>query len=62
MSKMAELDMYAYDIEQMYINGWGAYKIAEILDIPEAYVYAWMEINGVAEAPQEEIYSPYYGA
>lgn len=65
MSKMAELDMYAYDIEQMYINGWGSHKIAEILDIPESYVHAWMEINGVVDAPQdpeEEIYSPYFGA
>jgi hypothetical protein len=49
MSKMAELDMYAYDIEQMYINGWSAYKIADVLDIPESYVHAWMEMNGVEE-------------
>lgn len=59
MSKIAEL---AYDIEQMYINGWSAYKIAEILDCPIKIVNDWMVENGVADAPQEEIYSPYYGA
>jgi hypothetical protein len=60
MSKVADL---AYDIEQLYINGWSAYKIAEILDCPIEMVQGWMGENGVADTPQEEeIYSPYYGA
>jgi hypothetical protein len=60
MSKVAEL---AYDIEQMYINGWGAHKISEILDCPIEIVQGWMNENGVADTPQdEEIFSPYYGA
>ena len=62
MSKMAELDMYAYDIEQLYIEGLTEKNIAKTLDISVEMVYAWMEINGVVEAPQsEEIYSPYNG-
>jgi hypothetical protein len=67
MSKMAELDMVSYDIEQLYIEGLTEKNIAKTLDISVEYVYAWMEINNipiddVAEKPQEEIYSPYYGA
>jgi hypothetical protein len=58
MSKMAELDMYAYDIEQLYIEGLTEKNISKTLDIPVEYVYAWMEINGVAEKPQEE-FGPY---
>ena len=58
MSKMAELNMYAYDIEQLYIEGLTEKNIAKTLDIPVEYVYAWMEMNGVAEKPQEE-FSPY---
>jgi transposase len=55
MSKMAELDMYAYDIEQLYIEGLTEKNIAKTLDIPVEYVYAWMEMNGM----EEEIYSPF---
>jgi len=58
MSKMAELDMYAYDIEQLYIDGLTEKNIAKTLDISVEMVYAWMELNGVADSPQEE-YSPY---
>jgi len=53
MSKMAELDMYTYDIEQLYIEGLTEKNISKTLDIPVEYVYAWMEINGVAEKPQD---------
>jgi hypothetical protein len=49
MSKMAELDMYAYDIEQLYIEGLTEKNIAKTLDIPVEFVYAWMEMNGVEE-------------
>lgn len=54
MSKMAELDLYAYDIEQLYIEGLTEKNIAKTLDISVEYVYAWMELNGidVAETPQ----------
>jgi hypothetical protein len=55
MSKMAEL---SYDIEQLYIEGLTEKNIAKTLDIPVEYVYAWMEINGVVETPQEE-FGPY---
>jgi hypothetical protein len=60
MSKMA--DLY-YDIEQMYIDGVGAKRIAQILECPIDMVYAVLEDMGVADTPQsEEEYSPYYGA
>ena len=55
MSKMAELDMYQYDIEALYIEGLTEKNIAKTLDIPVEYVYAWMEMNGV----QDEPYSPH---
>jgi hypothetical protein len=49
MSKMAELDMFQYDIEQLYIEGMTEKNIAKTLDIPVEYVYAWMEMNGIKE-------------
>jgi hypothetical protein len=48
MSKMAELDMYAYDIEQLYIERLTEKNIAKTLDISVELVYAWMELNGIA--------------
>ena len=48
MSKMAELDMYAYDIEQLYIEGLTEKNIAKTLDISVELVYAWMELNGIS--------------
>lgn len=59
MSKMAELDMYAYDIEQLYIDGLTEKNIAKTLDISVEMVYAWMELNGVAEKPQKGEYDPF---
>jgi hypothetical protein len=59
MSKMAEL---AYDIEQLYIEGMGAKRIAQVLECPIEIVLGQLAEMGVADAPQEEIYSPYYGA
>ena len=53
MSKVAEL---AYDIEQMYIEGYSPKTIAMILECPIEIVYGWMETEGVGEA--EEL-SPY---
>lgn len=62
MSKVAEL---MYDIEQMYIDGMSARLIALTLDCPLTMVLAALEemnVEDVAEKPQEEEYSPYYGA
>jgi len=50
MSKMAELD---YDIEQLFIEGLTEKNIAKTLDIPVEMVYAWMQLNGVAETQQD---------
>ncbi len=51
MSKMA--DLY-YDIEQMYIDGVSAKRIAQILECPIEIVYEVLEDMGVADAPQED--------
>jgi len=55
MSKMSEL---AYDIEQLYIEGYSARSIAVQLKCPIDIVYGWIESNSVAENPHEEM-SPY---
>jgi DNA-directed RNA polymerase specialized sigma24 family protein len=55
MSKMAEL---AYDIEQLYIDGLSAKRIAQILDVPLDQVLGWLEYEGVADLQQEDA-SPY---
>ena len=60
MSKIAEL---AYDIEQLYIEGFNSRAIAQELGCPIEVVLAALKEMSVADAPQEdEIYSPYYGA
>lgn len=62
MSKMNEL---AYDIEQLYIEGLSAKTIAQTLDCPIEMVLGCLEEMNVADLPQEpqeEIYSPYFGA
>jgi len=56
MSKMAEL---YYDIEQMYIDGVSAKRIAQILECPIEIVYEVLEDMGVADSPQEEDYDPF---
>jgi transposase len=55
MSKMAEL---AYDIEQLYIEGYSPKTIAAQLNCPLETVYDWLESTGVAETQQDEL-SPY---
>ena len=52
MSKLAEL---AYDIEQLYIEGYSPKSIAVQLECPLSIVYDWLESTGVAEEP----HSPY---
>ena len=63
MSKVAEL---AYDIEQLYIEGYSPKSIAIQLECPLSMVYDWLESNSVgedvAEKQQDEPYSPYLGA
>lgn len=55
MSKMSEL---AYEIEQLYIEGFSARSIAVELECPIDVVYGWIESNCVADLPQEEM-SPF---
>lgn len=60
MSKVAEL---AYDIEQMYIEGFSPKTIAAQLGCPLTMVYDWLEDNSLAkdeadDQPQDE----YWGA
>jgi hypothetical protein len=59
MSKMSDL---AYDIEQLYIEGHSAKMIAALLECPIELVLGQLAEMGVADTPQEEVYSPYYGA
>ncbi len=47
MSKVADL---AYDIEQLYIEGYSPKTIAMLLECPISIVYDWMEAEGVGEA------------
>ena len=60
MSKLADL---AYDIEQLYIDGFSPVSISAQLGCPLSMVYDWLESCSleadVAETPQDEIYSPY---
>ena len=65
MSKMAEL---AYDIEQLYIEGYSPKSIAVQLECPLSVVYDWLESNSVTEAKadaadwdeiDEDDFSPY---
>jgi len=47
MSKVAEL---AYDIEQLYIEGYSPKSIAVQLECPLTIVYDWLEANSVTES------------
>ena len=61
MSIMKDL---AYDIEQLYIEGFNSRAIAAELGCPIEIVLgalAEMSVEDVADQPQEE-YSPYHGA
>jgi hypothetical protein len=60
MSVMSEL---AYDIEQLFIEGFSPRSIAAQLECPLELVYDWLESNGIEQyVPQDEEYSPYNGA
>jgi len=54
MSKVADL---AYDIEQLYIEGYGPKSIAVQLGCPVEIVYDWIESIGVSEC--EDSTDPY---
>ena len=65
MSKLAEL---AYDIEQLYIEGYSPKSIAVQLGCTLEMVYDWLESNSVTEAKadaadwdeiDEDDFSPY---
>ena len=63
---MSTLKDLAYDIEQLYIDGFNSRAIANELNCPIEIVLGALEamsVEDVAETPQEEeVYSPYYGA
>jgi orotate phosphoribosyltransferase-like protein len=63
MSKVAEL---AYDVQELYIEGIGAKQIASELECPVEIVLQVLQEFGVEDSdtdyPEDEIYSPYYGA
>jgi hypothetical protein len=44
----------AYDIEQLYIEGFGPRTIAVQLGCDIELVYAWMAQTGVVEEPQDD--------
>lgn len=48
----------AYDIEQLYIEGYSPKSISVMLECPIDMVYSWLESNSVAENPQED-YNPF---
>ena len=58
MSIMKDL---AYDIQELYIEGFNSRAIAAELGCPLEIVLAALEEMNVADQPQEE-YSPYHGA
>jgi len=47
MSKVAEL---AYDIEQLYIEGYSPKSISAMLECPLTMVYDWLESNNVDDS------------
>jgi hypothetical protein len=56
MSKVAEL---SYDIQELYIDGLSAKRIAQELNCPMDIVLAALEGMGVADSPQEDELSPF---
>ena len=55
MSKVAEL---SYDIQELYIEGLSAKRIAAELNCPIEMVLEVLENMGVADTPQED-YNPF---
>lgn len=61
MSKVKDL---SYDIQELFIEGYGPFSIAAQLGCPVDQVYATLETFGVAgeDMAEDEPYSPYNGA
>jgi DNA-directed RNA polymerase specialized sigma24 family protein len=57
-NEMSAIKDLAYDIEQLYIEGYSARQIAIQLNCPVGVVKGWIEGNSVADEPQEDA-SPY---
>jgi hypothetical protein len=55
---MSTLKDLAYDIEQLYIEGFNSRAIANELNCPIELVLGALEAMNVADSPQEEL-SPY---
>jgi DNA-binding CsgD family transcriptional regulator len=55
---MSAIKDLAYDIEQLYIDGYSAKQIAIQLNCPIKQVLGFLESINVADTPQEDI-SPY---
>ena len=58
---MSTLKDLAYDIEQLYIEGYSPKTIALQVGCPLELVYDWIE-SAQSEPVEDEIYSPYHGA
>jgi DNA-directed RNA polymerase specialized sigma24 family protein len=54
MSKVADL---AYDIEQLYIEGYSPKTIATMMNCPIELVYDWLESEQLGEA--EDTFDPF---
>ena len=59
MSMMKDL---SYDIQELYIEGFNSRAIADELNCPIEIVLGALAEMNVADLPQDEPYSPYYGA
>jgi uncharacterized protein YjcR len=55
MSKVAEL---AYDIEQLYIEGYSPKSISVMLNCSIEQIYDWLETEGLAGSDSDEL-SPF---
>jgi hypothetical protein len=51
MSRMAEL---AYDIEELYIEGYSPKTISALLSCPIEIVYAWLEAENLSKEYEDE--------
>ena len=56
MSVMKDL---AYDIEQLYIDGYNAKNISRILGCPKEMVEAWIKENGLDTFSLKDEFSPF---
>jgi len=57
MSNRVSMSDLAYDIEQLFIEGYSPKSIAVQLSCPLDMVYAWIETNGCDAEPAD--YDPY---